>query len=246
MHLRTPVDLPDEMFRELGWLPPNRAAPHYEAILVGHELTVLRALADELRRAGGRPSDDDGATQIAEPIDLSSVPVRLAKFRRYRHFWMTISIIGVVLYLILIIALLPILVLAWIVAMLHDASLTKRRLFLYRFRFRGRLLAERQFDRNQRFARYLLDRIGRSGGSIGARRWLARSRINCRLPAREWAGRQRAWAMGRIPWPGTAELVCSLGHTTFGAPWYIQFADHSPEPLSDWLDREMRRVGEPA
>ncbi|HEX7449860.1 MAG TPA: hypothetical protein VF306_20035 [Pirellulales bacterium] len=154
------------MFRELGWLPPNRAAPHYEAILVGYELTVLRALADELRRAGGRPSDDDGAAQIAEPIDLGSVPVRLAKFRRYRHFWMTISIIGVVLYLILIIALLPIWILAWIMAMLHDASLTKRRLFLYRFRFRGRLLAERQFDRNQRFARCLLDRIGFSSPII--------------------------------------------------------------------------------
>lgn len=67
---------------------------------------------------------------------------------------MTISIIGVVLYLILIIALLPIWILAWIVAMLHDALVKKRRLVLYRFRFRGRLLAEWQFDRNQ-----LLDRL---------------------------------------------------------------------------------------
>ena len=151
---------------------------------------------------------------------------------------MTISIIGVVLYLILIIALLPI----WILTMSCGAIIRHRRLFICRFRFRKHPLTMQQFDRNRRFARYLLDRIGHSGGTIGARRWFARSRINCRLPAREWAGRQRAWAMGRIPWPGTAELVRSLCHTTFGAPWYIQFADQSPELLSDWLNREMRRA----
>ncbi|MGH7137573.1 MAG: hypothetical protein ACREHD_17645 [Pirellulales bacterium] len=222
------VDPPAQMFRELGW-PPPPPAPQQWGVSINGDLTMQFALADVLREAGGKVKGD-GGSRFSGALDIFELRKRFADHRRQAWLW----IIPSVLYCSLVALLIPI----WFPITLGYATARNRRPIR-----RWLWLRRNRVDRHQAadarcFARCVLARIGGSGGKIGAASRLFGSKVRCRMPAAMWAARQEVG-----PWGSAAEVVDGLCHTDSGTPWYIQFADRPPEPLRDWLNREMRAPG---
>lgn len=127
----------------------------------------------------------------------------------------------------------------WAPIILGSAIVRTRGLLLYRLWLGNCKQPPQKATHCVRFARYILDYIGDSGGRIGCRGWFRQSRVRCTAPAKEWAARQKSWALRMTPWRSSAEILSGLCHTAFGIPWYIQLGDRPEESLADWLNREL-------
>ena len=218
-----------DFFQELGWTVPSPALPYWRVSVRG-DLTLQAALADVLRDCRGRVWDDN-PPRISGPIDIADLRQQLAKARHWS--WIGIlSIPLVIIYLLFLVALTPI----WLSVTALAFTRSRKRRWLRRTLW----MTSGKVDVFEaaaalHFGQHLVRRIGRSNGKIGVASRLFGSRPRCRMPAKIWSSRQEVG-----PWTSAAAIVRGLCHTDRGSPWHIQFADEPPEPLADWLDREMR------